>query len=206
MQIDGSHHAWLEERGPRFALLLAVDDATGSAVHALFRPAEDARGYFLLLEEIIRRHGIPLAIYSDRHGVFKASPDGRRGLKVQDRLVSVRMRTFSPPESNLCARWCAFVRVASQSGGQEVAGSDPVLPDYPLEPKAAAGDPAPALVVPFQLWRGVRSASMAKRLAPHARVPTPHAPACPGSRTSSPWSSIARGQTGDAAPRRRGQR
>ena len=47
LQLDGSHHAWLEQRGPRFALLLAVDDATGAVVHALFRPAEDARGYFL---------------------------------------------------------------------------------------------------------------------------------------------------------------
>ena len=51
-------------------------------MHALFRPVEDARGYFLLLEEIVRRCGIPLALYSDRHGVFKASSDGRRGLKV----------------------------------------------------------------------------------------------------------------------------
>ena len=87
LQVDGSHHAWLEERGPRFALLLAVDDATGAAVHALFRPAEDARGYFLLLEEIVRRHGIPLALYSDRHGVFKASPDGRKGLKVSTQFA-----------------------------------------------------------------------------------------------------------------------
>ena len=83
LQVDGSHHAWLEQRGPRFALLLAVDDATGAAVHALFRPVEDARGYFLLLEEIVRRCGIPLALSTcDRHGVFKASSDGRRGLKV----------------------------------------------------------------------------------------------------------------------------
>ena len=59
-----------------------MTDATGAAVHALFRPVEDARGYFLLLEEIVRRCGIPLALYSDRHGVFKASSDGRRGLKV----------------------------------------------------------------------------------------------------------------------------
>ena len=87
LQVDGSHHAWLEERGPRFALLLAVDDATGAAVHALFRPVEDARGYFLLLEEIVRRCGIPLALYSDRHGVFKASPDGRRGLKVSTQMT-----------------------------------------------------------------------------------------------------------------------
>ena len=71
MQIDGSHHAWLEERGPRFALLLAVDDATGTVAGALFQPGEDTRGYFQLMEGVIRRHGLPLAIYGDRHGVFK---------------------------------------------------------------------------------------------------------------------------------------
>jgi transposase len=57
LQVDGSHHAWLEQRAPRFALLLAVDDATGSVPHALFRPAEDARGYFLLMEQVLRRSG-----------------------------------------------------------------------------------------------------------------------------------------------------
>ena len=79
LQLDGSHHAWLEQRGPRFALLLAVDDATGAVVHALFRPAEDARGYFLLMEQVLRCSGIPLALYSDRHAVFRASAQQRAG-------------------------------------------------------------------------------------------------------------------------------
>ena len=73
LQIDGSHHPWLEERGPRFALLLAVDDATGTVAGAVFQSEEDTRGYFLLMEGIIRRYGIPLALYGDRHGVFKFS-------------------------------------------------------------------------------------------------------------------------------------
>ena len=71
LQIDGSHHRWLEDRGPRFVLLLAVDDATGTVANALFRPEEDTRGYFLLMDGVIRRYGIPLALYGDRHGVFK---------------------------------------------------------------------------------------------------------------------------------------
>ena len=71
LQIDGSHHPWLEDRGPRFVLLLAVDDATGTVANALFRPEEDTRGYFLLMDGIILSYGIPLAIYGDRHGVFK---------------------------------------------------------------------------------------------------------------------------------------
>ena len=71
LQIDGSHHRWLGEQGPRFALLLAVDDATGTVPDALFSQEEDTRGYFLLMEGLIRRCGIPLAVYSDRHAVFK---------------------------------------------------------------------------------------------------------------------------------------
>ena len=59
LQIYGSHHAWLEERGPRFALLLAVDDATGTVANALFQPGEDTRGYFLLMQGVIRRYGLP---------------------------------------------------------------------------------------------------------------------------------------------------
>ena len=36
IQIDGSYHRWLGEDGPQFTLLLAVDDATGCIVNALF--------------------------------------------------------------------------------------------------------------------------------------------------------------------------
>ena len=79
LQLDGSHHAWLEQRGPRFALLLAVDDATGAVVHALFGAVEDARGYFLLMEEVLRCSGVPLALYNDRHAVFRASAQQRAG-------------------------------------------------------------------------------------------------------------------------------
>ena len=73
MQVDGSHHPWLGEQGPQFTLLLAVDDATGTVANAVFRPEEDTWGYFDLMEELIQRWGIPLALYGDRHGVFRFS-------------------------------------------------------------------------------------------------------------------------------------
>ena len=73
MQIDGSYHPWLGDEGPHFTLLLAVDDATGTVANAVFRPEDDTRGYFILMEELIQRWGIPLALYGDRHGVFKFS-------------------------------------------------------------------------------------------------------------------------------------
>jgi len=70
LQIDGSPHDWLEERGPRLMLLLAVDDATSKVPAALFREQEDAQGYFQLLKRVIDRKGIPMALYTDRHTVF----------------------------------------------------------------------------------------------------------------------------------------
>lgn len=72
LQMDGSYHDWLEGQGPWLTLLLAVDDATRTVPFALFREHEDSRGYFHQLEGIIRRRGIPLALYTDRHAVFQA--------------------------------------------------------------------------------------------------------------------------------------
>ena len=69
IQVDGSHHQWLGNRRSPFALLLAVDDATGTVVDARFSEREDAHSYFLLTEGLARCRGIPLALYTDRHGV-----------------------------------------------------------------------------------------------------------------------------------------
>ena len=64
-------HPWLEDRADKFVLLLAVDDATGTVAQAVFRTTEDTRGYLVLLEGLVEQWGIPLALYSDRHGAFK---------------------------------------------------------------------------------------------------------------------------------------
>ena len=50
------------------------DDATGCVVNALFCELENTRSYLLLMRGLIRSYGIPLALYSDRHGVFKHTP------------------------------------------------------------------------------------------------------------------------------------
>lgn len=70
VQLDGSPHAWLGDRGPRLSLLAAVDDATGRVVAALFRDQEDSAGYLLLLQQIVETAGRPLAVYHDRHIIF----------------------------------------------------------------------------------------------------------------------------------------
>ena len=72
LQLDGSYHKWLEERGTWMTLLLAIDDATGTVPHALFRARENTRSYLSLFEGIIETKGIPLSVYADRHAVFES--------------------------------------------------------------------------------------------------------------------------------------
>jgi hypothetical protein len=78
VQLDGSPRDWLEGRGPWLTLLAAIDDATGEVVAATFREAEDSAGYFALLRSMIRGHGLPAAIYRDRHGAFTSPITGAR--------------------------------------------------------------------------------------------------------------------------------
>ena len=84
IQMDGSHHRWLGNRRSPFALLLAVDDATGTVVDALFSEREDAHSYFLLMQGLLRQRGIPVALYTDRHAVFRHTPgSGLPGMPTQ---------------------------------------------------------------------------------------------------------------------------
>ena len=72
LQLDGSPHAWLEDRGPELSLLAAIDDATGKVPFALFRQEEDTAGYFEMMCRISFTHGLPLAVYSDLHTIFRS--------------------------------------------------------------------------------------------------------------------------------------
>ena len=73
--LDASLHRWLEDRGPQLTLLGFLDDATGKVLVAEFFPTEDARGYFCLLHCLLRRFGVPLSFYGDRHGIFVRNDD-----------------------------------------------------------------------------------------------------------------------------------
>jgi hypothetical protein len=75
LQTDGSRHDWLEGRGPTLTLVGGIDDATGQVTGATFRAAEDAAGYFAMLTATAHRHGIPLALYTDLHGIFVKDPN-----------------------------------------------------------------------------------------------------------------------------------
>jgi transposase len=71
IQIDGSHHDWFEGRAAKCALLVFIDDASGRLTGLHFAPSETARGYLEVLRSHVLAHGAPLALYSDRHGIFR---------------------------------------------------------------------------------------------------------------------------------------
>jgi len=70
VQVDASDHDWLEGRGPRLALVGAIDDATGDILAAHFTDHESSAAYLQLLRDSVRTHGLPAAWYSDRHSCF----------------------------------------------------------------------------------------------------------------------------------------
>jgi transposase len=71
VQLDGSPHHWLEDRGPRCTLIAFIDDASGALQYARFVPAETTRAYLHGLRSYVQLFGRPVAFYSDRHSIFR---------------------------------------------------------------------------------------------------------------------------------------
>lgn len=71
VQMDGSHHAWLEARGPTLVLMGYVDDATGT-VYARLYPAEDLPAVLDSFRRYCQRYGVPQSVYCDRYTLYKS--------------------------------------------------------------------------------------------------------------------------------------
>ena len=72
---DGSPHRWLGEEAGEWSLMAVIDDATGALLHGVFALEEDAQSYLICLREVVLDKGIPLALYMDRHGIFRRNDD-----------------------------------------------------------------------------------------------------------------------------------
>jgi hypothetical protein len=57
VQIDGSEHAWFEDRGPPCTLLAFVDDATSRLMQLRFVTSESAFDYFRTTRTYLEEHG-----------------------------------------------------------------------------------------------------------------------------------------------------
>jgi len=84
IQVDGSPHLWFENRGPYCTLLVFIDDATSKLKHLMFARAETTNDYFRATEAYIRQFGKPVALYSDKHGVFRVNTKRNHMASVDD--------------------------------------------------------------------------------------------------------------------------
>lgn len=73
VQIDGSPHDWFEGRRDKCCLLVFIDDATGKILQLRFEETETTEGYFRAMLGYIKQHGLPIALYSDKHGIFRVN-------------------------------------------------------------------------------------------------------------------------------------
>lgn len=71
IQVDGSPHDWFEGRSAPCTLLVFIDDASSKLMQLRFMPTETTLGYLRVLHDHILLHGLPVALYSDKHSIFR---------------------------------------------------------------------------------------------------------------------------------------
>lgn len=89
VQVDGSHHDWLEGRGPKLVLMGYIDDAT-SEVFGRFYDYEGTLPAMDSFYRYAKRYGLPHSVYMDRHSTYQ----GWERLTIDDELAG-RTRTQS---------------------------------------------------------------------------------------------------------------
>lgn len=93
VQMDASIHPWFGEG--KASLHLAIDDATSQLLGAHFEPQETLRGYYMAFAQVLRAHGCPEELYTDRRSVFvgKLQPSSRLedDATTQFRMAAARM-------------------------------------------------------------------------------------------------------------------
>ncbi len=68
--MDASIDDWLDGRGQTVVLIGMIDDAANH-IEARFYAAGTVATHLDLLGIWLRRHGRPLALYTDRHNIFE---------------------------------------------------------------------------------------------------------------------------------------
>lgn len=72
LQMDGSHHDWLEGRGPELVLMGSIDDATNTT-YGQFHDYEGTLPAMDSFKGYVKKYGLPMSIYVDRHTTYKSS-------------------------------------------------------------------------------------------------------------------------------------
>ena len=99
VQLDGSPHAWFEDRGARCTLIVFIDDATSRLMHLRFVEAETTQAYMEALGAYLGRYGRPVALHSDRHSIFRIN-HGVQENKVTQFTRAVKTLDIEPIQAN----------------------------------------------------------------------------------------------------------
>ena len=80
VQLDGSFHEWLEERGPQGCFMNMADDATAKAL-GRFSEQETTWAAAGVLRRWIERYGVPGALYTDWKNVYVRPPNAQERMR-----------------------------------------------------------------------------------------------------------------------------
>jgi len=98
-QVDGTPFDWFGDGRP-WCMHLAVDDATTGVLAGWFMERECMRGYARMMREVVTRHGVPRAMYSDKDSVFRAVKDGSpTQLALMMRDLGIHMIFANSPQA-----------------------------------------------------------------------------------------------------------
>ncbi len=73
VQMDGSHHPWVEDRGPKLVLMGFIDDAR-SHFHGMFFDYEGTKPAMGALKSYVEEYGLPQQLYLDKHSTYRVNP------------------------------------------------------------------------------------------------------------------------------------
>ena len=88
VQLDGSHHPWLENRHPKCVLMGYIDDATGK-VYGRFYNYEGTIPAMDSFKRYIKKYGIPQSIYLDKHSTYKST----KKPTIEDELANIKAQS-----------------------------------------------------------------------------------------------------------------
>jgi transposase len=86
VQMDGSFHPWLEERGPEGCLMDLVDDATNTTLARLGQ-GETIWAAAGALRAWIERYGVPMRLYVDWKNLYQRAANAQERLRGEEPIT-----------------------------------------------------------------------------------------------------------------------
>lgn len=97
IQVDGSYHRWFEKRGDEACLIVFIDDATSEIQLLRLVDHESSYNYMACLRTYINKFGCPLALYSDRHSIFRVNRENQNGETTTTQFTRACARNLLVP-------------------------------------------------------------------------------------------------------------